>query len=124
MNTPTVALRGWDRQHFLVAVLGLSLGLGISGAALAGDRGDHERARQALESGEILPLRTVLERVERDYPGQLVEVELERDDGQWLYEIKLIRSGGEILKLEVDARDGTVLGLEGRVGQGATKERD
>lgn len=124
MNTPTVARSSWRRLCLLAVTLGMSLGLGLSGAALAGDRGDHERARQALESGEILPLRTVLERVERDYPGQLVEVELERDDGRWLYEIKLIRSGGEILKLEVDARDGTVLGMEGRLGKNANKERD
>ncbi|MFU2488028.1 PepSY domain-containing protein [Thauera sp. WH-1] len=113
--------RRWRGGLCLLAAV---LALGLSGAAPAGDRGDHERARQALESGEILPLRTVLERVERDFPGQLVEVELERDDGQWLYEIKLIRSGGEILKLEVDARDGTLLGLEGRVGKDGRKERD
>jgi hypothetical protein len=39
----------------------------------------HDRARQAVEAGEILPLRTVLERVERDYPGQVLDVELERE---------------------------------------------
>jgi uncharacterized membrane protein YkoI len=43
-----------------------------------GRSGDHDRARQAVEAGEVLPLRTILERVERDYPGQVVEVELER----------------------------------------------
>ena len=31
---------------------------------------DHDRARQALEAGEILPLKTVLERLARDTPGQ------------------------------------------------------
>lgn len=73
------------------------------------DEDDHDRARRALEAGEILPLRTILDIVERDYPGQILEVELERDDGIWLYEIKLIGSGGIVIKLELNARDGSLL---------------
>ncbi|MGL1834316.1 PepSY domain-containing protein [Rhodocyclaceae bacterium SMB388] len=81
---------------------------------VAGDRDDHERARRALEAGEVLPLGTVLARVERDFPGQVIEVELERDDGMWLYEVKLIRSGGALVELEIDARNGDVLRIKGR----------
>jgi uncharacterized membrane protein YkoI len=80
---------------------------------LADDKG-HERARQALEAGEILPLRTIIDKTERDYPGQIIEVELERDNGRWLYEIKLLREGGTLIKLKVDAGDGTLLGIKGR----------
>ena len=83
-----------------------------------GHGGDHDRARQALEAGEVLPLRVILERVEAAYPGQIVEVELEREHGRWEYEIKLLRSGGSLVKLKVDARDGTVLGVKGRKGGG------
>lgn len=96
-----------------VARLLAGLALAASFAAVAGG-GDHERARRALEAGEVLPLRTVLERVERDYPGQVVEVELEREGGAWLYEIKLIRPGGAVVKLRLDARDGTLHAAEGR----------
>jgi len=39
----------------------------------------------------------------------VLELELERKDGRWLYEIKLLRPGGSLLKLEVDARTGEVL---------------
>ena len=70
---------------------------------------DHDRARQALEAGEILPLRTVLERLARDVPGQVMEVELERSGERWIYEIKLLRPGGALVKLKVDARDATVI---------------
>ncbi len=51
---------------------------GSSRAGGDGRGGDHDRARQALEAGEVLPLRTILDRVEREYPGQVLEVELER----------------------------------------------
>ena len=84
-------------------------------AAAASD--DHDRARQALEAGEVLQLRTILERVERDYPGQVVDVELERErensHQRWVYKLKLLRSGGSLVKLKVDARDGTVIGKKG-----------
>ena len=92
---------------------GLALCLGLCLAAVApvhaGDPGDHDRARQALEAGEILPLKTVLERLARDNPGQVMEVELERRGERWVYEIKLLRPGGALAKLLVDARDGAVI---------------
>lgn len=74
---------------------------------------DHDRARQALESRQILPLRSILERVEKTYPGQVIDVEFEQDKdrGPWIYEIKLLRSGGSLIKLKVDARDGTIIGV-------------
>ena len=70
---------------------------------------DHDRARQALEAGEILPLKVVLERLARDTPGQVMEVELERSGERWIYEIKLLQTGGALVKLKVDARDATVI---------------
>jgi uncharacterized membrane protein YkoI len=75
---------------------------------------DHERARAALERGEILPLRVILERVGRDHPGTVVEVELEQEAGRWVYEIKLLQQGGSLVKLEVDAGSGLVQGIRAR----------
>ncbi len=84
----------------------------VAAVALADD--DHMRARQALQAGEVLPLRVLLEKVGAMYPGEVIEVELERDDGLWIYEIKLLRSQGGMLKLKVDARNGELLGLKGK----------
>lgn len=81
----------------------------------AGEGYDHDRARQALEAGEILPLARVLERVEQRYPGQVIDVELERDhEARWIYEVKVLQRGGSLIKLKVDARDGTVLDSRAR----------
>lgn len=73
------------------------------------DLHDHDRARRALEAGEIMPLNTVLERVAVTAPGRVIEVELERKKERWVYEIKLLRSGGVLVKLLVDARDATLI---------------
>ena len=83
----------------------------------ASDGHDHDRARQALEAGEVLPLRAILDRVERDYPGQVMEVELERKDERWIYEVKVLRTGGALVKLKIDGRTGNVLGARERDGK-------
>jgi len=50
----------------------------LAGAApLAAD--DHEFAREAVQRGEILPLRAILARVARDFRGQMLEVEAPTD---------------------------------------------
>lgn len=88
----------------------MTLLLWMGGAAVAGGEDhDHERARAALERGEVMSLRHILERVEREHPGKVVEVELEREHGRWIYEIRVLRDDGALLKLELDARDGTLL---------------
>ena len=98
--------------------LPLSLALLLGTGAVQADEEDHERARKALQAGEVLPLKTILERVERAYPGQVMDVELEREHTgsgkRWIYEIKVLGSGGALVKLKVDARDGTVLGSKSR----------
>lgn len=75
---------------------------------------DHDRARRALEAGEVLPLARILDQLRPEYPGDVLEVELERDDGRWLYELKLLQPGGKLLKLKVDARDAMVVGIKRR----------
>ncbi len=77
--------------------------------AAAGGSDDHERARRALQAGEILPLTEVLATLEHSHPGQILEVELENERGIWIYEIKLLQEGGRVHKLEVDARSGELL---------------
>jgi len=89
----------------------LALGLALA-PARADD--DHERARAALQAGEVLPLATVLERLQRSHPGQVLEVELEREHGRWVYEIKLLQADGRLLKLALDARSAELLKLKRR----------
>ena len=77
--------------------------------ASADDVVGHDAARKALQAGEILPLQTILDRVETAYPGQVLEVELERKDGLWIYELRILQSGGLVVKLNFDAKDGSLI---------------
>lgn len=91
----------------------------LAGPALGDERRDHEMAREALAAGQILPLRTVLERIRPDFPGEALEVELEEKSGLWVYKVKVLRADGGVSKLRLDARDASLLGVGGhRRGRG------
>lgn len=96
------------RHLTLLAVLACAL----VAPGWAHEHGDHDRARQALEQGKVLPLRTVLDKIERDYQGQVLKIEFEQDDGRFIYEIRLLQRDGRMAKLEVDAVDGRVLKIK------------
>jgi hypothetical protein len=95
-----------------VALLILMLSLVAAGVPAWADE-DHERARAALERGEVLPLRTILDRAEAEVGGKLLEAELEAEGGRLAYEIKLLTPAGHIVELTYDARTGVLLGAKG-----------
>jgi uncharacterized membrane protein YkoI len=86
--------------------------LAAAGAAADPDRRDHDRARAALERGEVLPLAQILGAVAAAVPGDVVELELEREDGAWVYEIKVIAPDGRLLEVLVDGASGRLLEQE------------
>lgn len=113
--------RRGSRPGGLVLLVLLVGSLGLQ-PAWSGSKDDHNRARQAVQAGQVLPLRSVLERLEREHPGQVMEVELEQEegDGRWIYEVKLLEPGGQLVKLKLDARTGAL--LPGK-GHGRSDER-
>lgn len=96
-----------DKTRFSALLLAAALSLPAT-AAFASHL-DHDVARQALAAGQILPLKRILEQVERNHPGEPLEIELEREDKQWIYEIKILKTDGTIQKLILDAGDGRLL---------------
>ena len=87
----------------------------VVSTAQADDARDHDRAREALEAGEVMPLPRILDRVERDYPGRVLEVELERDDGRWIYELTVLPPSGRVFELKLDAATGALVQSRGPV---------
>lgn len=104
------------RARSLLPILALLLAAGSGGpSALARDREDHDRARAAMQAGQIRPLAELLAEIERRYVGQVIETELDREDGRWIYQFKLLPPTGHVFELEVDAATGTVLDTDGPV---------
>lgn len=83
--------------------------------AAARDRDDHRRdehsrdeIRRAVDAGEIKSLAEILAAVRGQLPGEIAGVEIERKDGRWLYEFRVIDSKGQLFDAYVDARSGEI----------------
>lgn len=85
-----------------------------AGTAFASDKLNHNEIYQLRESGQILSMETVLKQARTIQPGQLIEAELEREKGGYVYELKIIDVDGRVHKLELDARSGEVLKRKSR----------
>ncbi|AWI91825.1 peptidase [Methylobacterium sp. DM1] len=64
---------------------------------------DGERARRALERGEIRPLDAVLAAARAAVPGDVVALDLKRDDGRWLYKLRILGTDGRRRDVKIDA---------------------
>jgi|SRR5712691_178856 len=84
---------------------------------------DHARARKAHEAGQIVSLQAILNRVQAEFTGSPVAIELDDDDGPWVYKVKLLTTAGAIVKLEYDARDGRLLKVKGQGAEAARRQR-
>lgn len=92
----------------------IAVALAVLAAAPARSEDDHDRARRALLSGEVLPLRQILDRAQAEFGGEFIEAELETEGERPVYEIKMITGAGNVIKLHYDARDGRLLRAKGR----------
>lgn len=108
-------LMGLSRRLLLVAAFAAVLAPPQADAKRGRGRGrggDHDEAREALEHGEALPLSRILPLALQAVPGEVLEVELEREHGRLAYEIEILARSGRVRKVTLDARTGAVLGVE------------
>ncbi len=99
----------------LILFLVLALGAAVGDARAGGV--DHERARAAMEAGEIMPLHQILVTVEDEFDGRVIEVKLtDLEEGLhgWIYAITLLTPQDNVLRVMVDAGTGVLLQVEGQ----------
>jgi uncharacterized membrane protein YkoI len=75
-------------------------------------RRDQDIVWNARKSGQILPLEVILGSVLQRYPGEVLKLELDDDDGELIYEIEVLTRRGIVLEMDVDARTGSILDIE------------
>jgi uncharacterized membrane protein YkoI len=74
---------------------------------------DHDRAERARARGEIRPLEEIMPFVRDRFTGEVAHIELERDQGLWIYEFKVIDRAGRLIEVKVNAKTGAVVEIEG-----------
>lgn len=89
-----------------LAVLGIVLALPLQAES------DSERARLLKQQGKILPLEQVIAAAMAVKPGQILETELEEDDGRFVYELEILDEAGQVWELELDAATAELIELD------------
>jgi uncharacterized membrane protein YkoI len=88
----------------------------LQGEVLAEDKdkkqAEHDLVREALQRGEVQPLHTILATASQTVAGDVIEVELEEDDGVLVYEIKVLTAQGRVREVKIEASTGKVLEVE------------
>ena len=73
---------------------------------------DHEAARRLKQAREILPLEQILDKAGTTHPGRILEVELEREEGRYIYELEVLTDDNVVWELKYDARSGELIETE------------
>jgi uncharacterized membrane protein YkoI len=96
------------RRQFVIGLAALL----TSAPVFAERERDQDRARRAVERGEALALSDILARVRPSLGGEVVAVSFERKKERWIYEFKVIRPGGALVEVYVDAATAEVVRRE------------
>jgi uncharacterized membrane protein YkoI len=70
---------------------------------------DYEEVYRLRREGKILPLSTIIARGQAIHRGRLLEAEIERSHGRYIYEIVIGGENGRFYELYFDATTGELL---------------
>ncbi len=73
---------------------------------------DHDKAYELLLMGQILPLEKILKITREQVQGRVLEVELEYEGKQLIYELEVLDNKGLVWEIKVDAVTGEILKKE------------
>jgi len=82
---------------------------------LSNVEGDHEKAIKAVNEGEILPLDQILKKIEKEYTGRIISINLKDNEKGlfgWVYDIMIIGVDNNVKQLRVDAGTSTILSVK------------
>jgi uncharacterized membrane protein YkoI len=73
---------------------------------------DAGAARAAMLRGEILSLDKILAVLRQNFPGEIIEIELELEDGVFVYEFDILAPDGRLFEVEIAAATGKIVEIE------------
>jgi uncharacterized membrane protein YkoI len=77
---------------------------------LVGSQSAVDEALEAVETGNAMPLRDIQAMLETQYPGVLIEAQLQRRGAAFFYDLTVLSPQGRVYVVTVEAATGLVLG--------------
>ncbi|MGR6839782.1 PepSY domain-containing protein [Aliivibrio wodanis] len=81
---------------------------------------DQDEVYDAVQAGLVKPFSDLYSTVEKDFHGRIIKVELDEDDNEWTYELKLVHDNN-IIKVEYNAATLAITEIKGRDIRAALK---
>lgn len=69
-------------------------------------------AKQLAAKGQILSLEKISRLAKSHKAGEILEVELEKKHGRYIYEVEILDSASQVWELKLDAKTGQLLKME------------
>lgn len=90
------------------------LSIAVTGWLLpqAGSGESPASAGQLSAKGQILSLEKISKMAKSHKPGEILEVELEKKHGRYLYEVEILDARSQVWELKLDAKTGQLLKME------------
>lgn len=85
------------------------------------DSRDHVKAFESLKQGKIVPLAKILDWLQANYRGYVVEIELEGEETPPRYEVEFVTDRGDFLEFHFDATSGRMTKVDGDGAETARK---
>lgn len=82
---------------------------------------DQDEVYDAVKKGLIKPFSELYVTVDKQLNGRLIKVELEEDDNEWVYELKLVHENN-VIKVEYNATTLELMEIKGRNLQDVIKK--
>ncbi len=77
----------------------------------------HDKVREAMRMGRIVPLSQIKKAVVKKYKGKIIGIklfELSNKKRPYIYNIKLVTLEGELISVTLDARSAKILSVKGK----------
>lgn len=71
-----------------------------------------DQLRAAVARGEALPLSELRRRLSERFPGEIVDIGVDREDGRFIYEFKVLQRSGRVIEVDMDAATASILDVE------------
>lgn len=104
--------QGDDMIRILIAISIMISALSLSAPVAA--QSDQDDALRAVRSGQIMSYGEIRKMTERALGGTVIGQEAPRKSGRrWVYSLRVLQRTGQVVQVDVDARNGKVLRRKG-----------
>lgn len=102
----------WIVAAGIALLLAVAAGSFFLGRHYAAPRQPEFSIDAALQGKPMIEVRTAIALATRHVAGEVLKVELEREDGRFVYEVKVLSEDGHVREVELDAQDGSLIEIE------------